>query len=219
MAVKTKTTGEAAELVTLKPIKIKRIEIKVVGDSSLIVHKWSQKAIQMMIDKQKKKASAGREVRNPELEFVNTLYFIKDEPEELTPETFQKAVKSGAQFGFPSTGFKQCAISGGYRSGMTKDKVSIQGSFHIEGEFVRIAGSPPIMRTDMVRLGGMGSPADIRFRAEFKEWSAIIPIRYNEMTISAEQIVNLFNVGGFSVGVGEWRVEKTGDHGMFHVTS
>jgi hypothetical protein len=216
MAVKTKTTGEAAELVTLKPIKIKRIEIKVVGDSSLIVHKWSQKAIQMMLDKQKKKASVGREVRNPEQEFVNTLYFIKGEPEELTPETFQKAVKA-AQFGFPSTAFKQSAISGGYRSGMTKDKVSIAGSFHIDDEFVHIVGTPT-MRTDMVRLGGMGSPADIRFRAEFKEWSAIILIRYNEMTISAEQIVNLFNVAGFSVGVGEWRPEKNGRFGMFHVS-
>jgi predicted DNA-binding transcriptional regulator AlpA len=168
MAVKTKNTGEAAELVTLKPIKIKRIEIKVVGDSSLIVHKWSQKAITMILNKQMKKASGGREARDPELEFVNTLYFIKGEPEELTPETFEESIKNGAQFGFPSTAFKQCAISGGYRAGMTRDKVSISGHFHIDDEFVHIVGTPT-MRTDMVRLGGMGNPADIRFRAEFKE--------------------------------------------------
>jgi hypothetical protein len=205
-----------AEVVTLKPIKIKRIEVKVVGDTSLILHRWSQKAVRMILDKQTKKAGTGRETRNPEQEFVDTLYWIKGELENLTPESFEKAVKNGARFGFPSTGFKQAALSGGYRSGMTKDKVSIMGAFHIDGDLVPITGIP-VMRTDMVRLSGMGNPADIRFRAEFKEWAAAIPVKYNEAIISAEQIVNLFNVAGFAVGIGEWRVEKNGSHGMFHV--
>jgi hypothetical protein len=216
MAARQKSAD--AEVVTLKPIRVKQIEIKVVGDSSLILHKWSQKAIQMILDKQGKKASGGREARDPEQEFVNTLYWLKGEPENLTPETFKQAVKSGAQFGFPSTGFKQAALSGGYRSGMTKDKVSIMGAFHIDGDLVRIVGVPE-MRMDMVRLSGMGNPADIRFRAEFKEWSAVIPIKYNELVISAEQILNLISIAGFSVGIGEWRVEKNGSHGMFHVTN
>jgi hypothetical protein len=214
MATNKKT--EEAELVTLKPIKIKRIEIKVVGDTSLIVHRWSQKAIRMILDKQMKKAAAGREARDPEQEFVDTLYILGEGPQVLTPEAFQKAIGKGAKFGFPSTGFKQSAISGGYRSGMTKDKVSIMGSFHIDDELVRIVGVPT-KRTDMVRLGGMGNPADIRFRAEFREWSAVIPVKYNETVISAEQIFNLFNIAGFSVGIGEWRPEKNGNHGMFHV--
>jgi hypothetical protein len=29
--------------------------------------------------------------------------------------------------------------------------------------------------------------------------------------------VNLFNVAGFAVGVGEWRPERDGSNGMFHV--
>jgi hypothetical protein len=32
-----------------------------------------------------------------------------------------------------------------------------------------------------------------------------------------EQIVNLFNIGGFACGVGEWRPGKDGSNGMFHV--
>ena len=67
----------------------------------------------------------------------------------------------------------------------------------------------------MVRVG-MGT-ADIRFRGEFNEWEALIPIRYNAGVLTAEQIVNLFQLGGFAVGIGEWRPEKGGVHGMYEV--
>ena len=42
-------------------------------------------------------------------------------------------------------------------------------------------------------------------------------IRHNARALTAEQIVNLINTGGFAVGVGEWRPEKNGQFGLFHV--
>ena len=89
-----------------------------------------------------------------------------------------------------------------------------RGAFHIIGELVRIDGEPR-MREDMVRVG-MGT-ADIRYRAGFPEWSTTITISYNAGVFTPEQIVNLFNQGGFGVGVGEWRPEKNGPFGRFHV--
>ena len=35
--------------------------------------------------------------------------------------------------------------------------------------------------------------------------------------VTAEQLIGFFNLAGFSVGIGEWRPERNGDHGMFHV--
>ena len=99
---------------------------------------------------------------------------------------------------------------------MTKDKVSANGAFHIAEEFVEIQGSPE-MREDMVRLAGIGSPADLRYRGEFKQWRAVIEVQYNKAAISAEQVINLFSVGGFATGVGEHRPEKGGVNGRFHV--
>ncbi len=41
----------------------------------------------------------------------------------------------------------------------------------------------------------------------------------NSGAISAEQIANLLNTAGFGVGIGEWRPEKNGSYGRFHVAS
>ena len=34
-----------------------------------------------------------------------------------------------------------------------------------------------------------------------------------------KNIVNMINLGGFSCGLGEWRTEKGGMHGTFHVAA
>jgi hypothetical protein len=73
------------------------------------------------------------------------------------------------------------------------------------------------MREDMVRVG-MGT-ADIRYRGEFKQWFTTIAVKYNANVMSAEQILNLMQTAGFAVGVGEWRPERDGQFGRFHVAT
>lgn len=205
------------EEVIIPAIKIETTVLKIVGDSPLIVHKWSEKAKKEILDKQMKKAkSGGHDVRKPVEDFINSLYWLSHEPEEKTEEGFAKAIQEGATFGFPSVAFKAAAVSGGFRSGATANKVSMNAAFHIDGEFVKIDGIPTI-REDMVRLGGITRAADIRYRGEFKEWSATFSVRYNKQAISLEQLLTLFNLGGFACGVGEWRPEKGGHYGMFHI--
>lgn len=201
--------------VTIPAINIQYATIRVVGDSPLIVHKWSEKAKKEILDKQMKKAKTkGHDAKDPVRDFIESLYWINGEPENKTEEGFAHAIESGARFGFPSVAFKASAVSAGYRSGVTKDKVSMNAAFHIDGELVEIKGIPE-MREDMVRIG-MGT-ADIRYRGMFSKWSAIFQVKYNASAISLEQLVNLINLGGFACGLGEWRPEKGGQFGMFHV--
>lgn len=201
--------------VTIPAINIQYATIRVVGDSPLIVHKWSEKAKKEILDKQMKKAKTkGHDAKDPVRDFIESLYWINGEPENKTEEGFAHAIESGARFGFPSVAFKASAVSAGYRSGVTRDKVSMNAAFHIDGELVEIKGIPE-MREDMVRIG-MGT-ADIRYRGMFSEWSATIQVKYNASAISLEQLVNLINLGGFACGLGEWRPEKGGQFGMFHV--
>lgn len=204
-----------SETIVIPAINVQRATIRVVGDSPLIVHKWSEKAKKEILDKQMKKAKTkGHDAKDPVADFINSLYWMEGEPEEKTEEGFAKAIQGGARFGFPSVAFKASAVAAGYRSGVTKDKVSMNAAFHIDGELVEVKGIPE-MREDMVRVG-MGT-ADIRYRGMFREWSATFSAKYNASAISLEQMVNLFNLGGFACGLGEWRPEKGGQFGMFHV--
>lgn len=210
-------TAKKNEPIIIPAIDLKRVDIEVVGDSPLIMHKWSEKAKREMLEKQMKVAKAkGHDAKDPVADFIESMYWLEGEPEEKTEEGFEKAIKSGnARFGFPSTAFKASAVAAAYRAKITKDRVSMNGAFHILGEMVEIKGTP-IMREDMVKIG-MGT-ADIRFRGEFPEWSAVLPIQYNAGVVTVEQLANMFNLGGFAVGVGEWRPEKSGSYGMYHVS-
>lgn len=218
-------TKNNQEIIEIKPVIIKTAVVRVVGDTPIIMHKWAEKAKRMILDKQMKIGkSKGHDAKNPVEDFIESMYWMDDsvKPEAMTEEGFEKAIAAGARFGFPATSFKQAAISSGYRTGVTKDMASLRGAFFIKGygidNLVEIKYNvPPRMREDMVRIAMGGT--DIRFRGEFPEWYADLEVQYNANgQYSIDQILNLINLGGFSCGVGEWRPEKDGNNGMFHVT-
>jgi hypothetical protein len=222
-------TAKKTEVITIKPIEKITAEVTIVGDSGLIVHAWSEKAKKEMLDAQQGKAKGKKkEFKNPVADFIRSMYWLDGMPnipdgatEEEAEEIFNEAIKKGARFGFPAVAIKKAAVSAAYRQGITKDKVSANGSFWLTGtedpEFVEIESEePPVMREDMVRIG-LGT-ADIRYRGEFKNWKCKCRISYlKDGAFSLENIIAMINLGGFSCGLGEWRTEKGGISGAFHV--
>lgn len=213
-------TKKATEVIEIRPIEIKKVTVRVVGDTPLIMHAWSEKAKRMMLEAQMGIAKGKKkEVKNPADDFIRSMYWLTPMPEDGTMESFEEAVANGARFGFPVTAFKQAAISAAYRMGWAKDKMSMRGAFFIDSDengMIEIHSDTPEMREDMVKVG-MGT-ADIRYRGEFKNWYADLTIRYNANgQYSLENIVNIINAGGYVCGVGEWRPERDGQNGMFHV--
>jgi hypothetical protein len=187
---------EQTQIIELPKLNIQRLMIKLVGDSPLICHRWSEKAKREMLQKQMKKAKTAKEAKDPQQDFLSSLYVLPD-----------------GKYGFPVVAFKAAAVNAcSHVDGVTK--VEARGAFHINGEMAIIEGSKPAIREDMVRIF---SGADIRYRGEFKTWSVKLDIRYNAAVLSAEQVTNLFNTAGFAIGVGEWRPQKNGSYGMFHV--
>jgi hypothetical protein len=185
--------------IDLPKLNLQQMDIKIVGDSPLICHAWSQKSKRAMLDKQMKRARQKQPTKDPEQDFEDSLYPLPD----------------GNGYGFPSVAFKSAAV-GACRFVEGVKMTEARGAFHIVGELVPIEGEAT-PREDMVRVG-MGT-ADIRYRGEFKQWSATLPIQFNANVISAEQIINLLTLAGFGVGVGEWRPERNGPYGRFHVAT
>lgn len=201
--------------VVLQPVKIKEVEITIKGTSPLIVNNFSTKSQQQILDSQMKVAKKEKEARNPIEDFMRACYWLTPMPEEFTEESFDKALKEGARFGFPAKGIKASIVSGAYRNKMTPDKVTLQGAFLIPEELIEIKFEELTMRQDYVRIAHGGT--DVRFRPEFKNWSMTFKMMYNENAYSLEQILNFINLGGFSCGLGEMRTEKGGNFGSYVV--
>ncbi len=184
------------------------MDVVLVGDTPLMMNKWSAKAKKQMLDKQTGKAQQKKAAKDPEEDYRESMYILED-----------------GRFGFPVKAFKSAAITAvTSMSGVTK--VGARQAFRVVGEqaiidenldeYAIIEGQPR-KRMDPVRVG-MGT-ADLRFRGEFYPWHTTLHILYNQNAASAEQILNMLNIAGFGVGVGEWRPEKDGQHGMFHVAT
>ncbi|MCZ2076564.1 MAG: hypothetical protein LC130_16400 [Bryobacterales bacterium] len=192
----TKKLQTTTEVIELPPLNIKMASVTLIGDSPLICHAWSSKAKKEMLDKQMKKAKQAKEAKDPQKDYEESLYPLP-----------------GGGYGFPAVAFKSAAVDAcSHVANITK--VEARGSFHISDEMVPITGKPR-PREDMVRIG-MGT-ADIRYRGEFPKWKATFTVRYNANVLTLEQLLNLFNTAGFAIGIGEWRPQKDGSYGMFHV--
>lgn len=191
------------ETVEILEFSIREVSIPITGISPLIVHKWSEKAKREMADKQAGKAKNKKhEIRIPEEDF--------EQAKHKSPLGWE---------GFPAAGFKAAMIRGAKMIGMVMKDT--QTAFFIkadceESQLIKINGSVR-MRTDMVRVG-MGS-ADIRYRPEYPEWSAILTIEFNAGIVSLDQIYQLVKAAGYGCGIGEMRPEKTKfNYGRFKLT-
>ena len=207
------------DLIEIMPLDIKTVHIRIVGDSPLIVHAWSDKAKKMMLDAQTGKTKTkAKPKRDPFDDFINSMYWLTKKPES-NEDAFVDAVNNGAKWGFPVGAIKQAANSAAYRMKWVKNQMELRGSYFLKtefGEMAEIKGCVPVMREDMVRVGNGAS--DLRYRGEFSDWYMDFELRYNASgAMTLEQIINCINAGGFACGIGEWRPEKDGSFGTFHI--
>jgi hypothetical protein len=191
-----------------------RFSIWIVGTTPLITHAWSEKARREMLSKQTKKVKAGKEMRSPEEDFVNSLYSLGD-----------------GKYGFPATGFKNAILSAAHKdkglarsavqsalwidANMARVKPAFAGAI-CDMPIIRIYGDAPEMREDMVKIGaGLNKIANLAYRGQFTRWAMKVSGQMNSVIITAEAFGFLVDEAGFAIGLGEWRNEKKGVFGSF----
>lgn len=241
------TKSAKTEVINIEPIKKVLTKVKIVGDSPLICHNFDVKAQREILEKEMGIQKVAKAKKNPFEDFASSMYWLEKMPEVFTKESIDEALSKEPRFGFPLTGLKQSAISAAYRLGWSKDKASLRGVFFIEptvegyysGDMeisedqkaihiipnvfhpepmIEINYERITMRRDTVRVG-MGS-ADLRYRGQLEGWSAEFTISYNENgTHNLDKIISMLNAGGYVCGIGEWRPEKDGQYGQYHVVT
>lgn len=175
----------------------KRLTMRLVGKTPLIVHAWSEKNKLMMRTKQQKGAKMAKEAKDPNADFLGAKYTDGKGRDCVRASFFKNAIVSACRY---ADDLKMTVI---------------RGALFVEGDLLPLKFKECNMREDTVRVG-MGT-ADLRYRPEYIDWSVDVSIEFLANVLTAAQIVNLVRLAGFSVGICEWRPEKNGDFGRFDV--
>lgn len=191
-------------------IEVKRIgrhvaHVPIVGTAPLIVHRFDEKARQMMLDKMQGRKTP-KATRDPQADFERARHRLPD----------------GAD-GFPASGFKG-AIVGGCRYFQDKSlsMVLVKQALFVMGEgpdmLVPVEAPEPKMREDYVRIA-MGT-TDLRYRPMYDPWHAELHILFPPTLMSLDTVVALVDAGGLG-GIGDGRPSSpksmTGVWGTFQV--
>ena len=188
--------------------------IKIRGTAPYVQHKFSKKAREMMIARQRA-GSQGNKNR------------------KRTPKDFEQDYKEATHFsqegwiGIPAPSFRNAMISAcrviGFK--MTLAKLSIfvdaDGLDADEGTpLVKIVGEPRVHESLVKNETGV---ADIRWRPMWEKWEASVRVRWDAGQFSAQDVVNLMARAGMQVGIGEGRPDSANSNGlgwgMFEVVS
>jgi hypothetical protein len=191
-----------ANVITLEEMQQSVLTTRIIGISPFIQHKWSEKAIKMMRDKHAGVRVKNRDVRDPEQEFRDAAYVCED-----------------GRFGFPAGGVKSCLVGAAHKD-IGLEKTLLKKSLFIipddpVNNLIALETDDPLMREDTVRVGA--GTTDLRYRPEFRNWSMILNFEFDAQALTQQAILNLVQRAGFGIGLGEWRPDKSGEHGRFEV--
>lgn len=215
MAKKTKAATVPTQSITIPQMNTCTAVVTIKGDTPLIVHNFGAKARQQMADAQGGKARAKKAPKDPKQQYEDAFHRLPALPKNAT-------ARRPSEYGFPASGVKKamvraCSLVDGVPMTIMRMAVFVQSPNRgLDGNLIPIAFERVEMGCDPVRIGN-GKTADLRYRPYFHEWSMRLHITFNANVITLEQVVNLLNLAGFSVGLGDWRPEKDGNHGRFHV--
>jgi hypothetical protein len=193
-------------VVQIKPPNIKTILVGIKGTAPLVVHRFSHKAQQGMLDKMEK-GSVAKKGQKREAADLNTIY---NEARYQAPEGWD---------GFNASAIRHALISAcrlvGFKMTIAKLSVFVveDGRDKIEPQIplIRILGKA--RRLDMWARVETGA-AYMTIRPCYDEWAAKIKIRFDADQFSVDDVVNLLARAGEQVGICEGRPDSTNSVGM-----
>lgn len=203
------TPGTSPQIV-IDPIEQETLLIPIIGTAPLIVHRFSEKAKKQMLDNM-------QGVKNPKK---------NKDPEAEYQGAFYRFEEKGTRYGIPVISFKAATVEASRLYDKSVTKVGLRQFLFFSGELGHDgqmlaeieAINPerdPHMREDVVRVGQGGT--DLRYRPEWLEWRTTLQVTYIVSAMTQGSVLSLIDAAGLTVGVGEWRPEKSGVSGTYRI--
>lgn len=200
--ISVEEADQKQKAVEILALDVRTVTITIEGDSPLLVNQFNQKSKDQITDKQVGRTVGKKAARDPDAEFEGAKYRMSD-----------------GRTGIPAAGIKNAIVAACPFLDLKKTRV--QGSLFVlaeENGLIEVKGSEPVMDSQFVRVGPFGKKVPMeRYRPRYDNWECTFKIRYNASSISPDNILNLLENAGFAIGLCEYRPQKSGSYGMFHV--
>ena len=205
--------GKKVEVLELKSLDIKTAQVTIVGDGDLVLNKMNDVTSRELIDIRKDKAKNVTEKANEWESIITAIHWRDGKPTDFSEEGMKKALKENAPcltaFGLKKS-FGQAVVQNGIDTYSTKFNAGM--NIVASGNLVPIKFAKHLI-DEKLMSPKRGAPVLVRLN-RFTGWSAVFTIQYTGAVYSLEQIVNIINMAGFSIGIGSGR---TSGYGRYHV--
>lgn len=200
-------------VIELKPLGIKNMEVTIVGDGDLVLNKMNDVTAQDLIDKRKDKAKTLEKPNEWEM-IITSMHWMDGKPTDYSKEGLETALKNNAP-AISAFGIKKSLGDAVVRNEIDKYKTKFEANVNIvsKGGLVPVRFAEHYV-DEKLMSPKKGAPVLVRLN-RFSGWSATFNVSYMENVYSAEQIINIINLAGFGLGIGSGR---TSGYGRYHVS-
>jgi hypothetical protein len=202
-AAATEDAALAVASIEIDKIQAETLRVPIIGVTPLLMNSFSEKSKREMLERMTGRKSPKRN-KDPQAEYEAAFYLMSD-----------------GSYGFPASAFKDATVGAARFYDKSVSMTALKQYIFFRGEIgkdgralVRIEGEPN-MREDVVRVGRGGT--DLRYRPQFLEWRTTLTVTYVTSALTRGSVLSLIDAGGMGVGVGEWRIEKSGDFGTYAI--
>jgi hypothetical protein len=210
-------------------IEKQEIGLTLVGQSVLIVNNFNEKSVTQMEDDRRlsaeEKRAAKRAPKPPVIpeERYQLARILDEDGLDCVPARWIKAALVTAATKYGEIGVPGTQVRGAMF--VLGDLIPIQFKSPakkgpLSATHTGMGAGLPVMRRDVVRVGKFHpKQPDLRYRPEYRDWSLAIRIEYEPSLISLAALTHLIRRAGSSVGLCEWRPEKSpaGTFGRFDI--
>ena len=202
-----------AEVIEIKKIEPKTVEITIVGDTDLILNKMNKRNRETLIDKQTGKSKKVKESSDWE-DIITAMHWRDGEPKEYSEKSLREALEENAPC-ITTFGLKKSFEEAVVRNGIDKYATKFRNGVNV----IASGNLVPIMFAEHFVDEKLMSPkrgAPVRtLQNRFAGWSAEFDVQYVDGgEISLEQIVQIIGLAGFGGGIGSGR---TSGYGRYHI--